>query len=99
MKNILVLNSRVLGDQSVSKTLVDEAVRRLLEGSPQATVVRRDLGTNPIPHLSTATVAGVRFVASTKEELAARDLSDELIGELQAADTVVIGAPMYNFSI
>jgi FMN-dependent NADH-azoreductase len=38
-------------------------------------------------------------VPTTEVELAARALSDELIAELQAADTLVIGAPMYNFSI
>ena len=99
MNNILVLNSSVLGEESVSKTLVEEAVQRLLERKPHATVVRRDLGTEPIPHLTTATVAGVRGVPTTEAELAARSLSDTLIDELQAADTLVIGAPMYNFSI
>lgn len=99
MNSILVLNSSVLGDQSVSRILVEEAVQRLLQGNPRATVVQRDLGTAPIPHLTTATVAGVRGEAKTADELAARALSDELIAELHAADTLVIGAPMYNFSI
>jgi FMN-dependent NADH-azoreductase len=99
MNSILVLNSSVLSEASVSKTLVEEAVQRLLERNPRATVVRRDLGTEPIPHLTTATVAGVRGVPTTEAELAARALSDTLIDELQAADTLVIGAPMYNFSI
>jgi FMN-dependent NADH-azoreductase len=44
-------------------------------------------------------VAGVRGVPATEAELAARILSDELIAELRRADTIVIGAPMYNFSI
>ncbi len=99
MSNILVLNSSVLGAGSASGHLVDETVRRLVEADPGANVVRRNLGDAPIPHLTTATVAGVRAVASSEAELAARDLSDELIAELRAADTVVIGAPMYNFSI
>ena len=99
MANILVLNSSVLGDGSVSKALVGEAVRRLLETSPGAIVVERDLGTAPVPHLTTANVAGVRGVPATEPELAARALSDKLIAELRAADTIVIGAPMYNFSI
>lgn len=99
MANILVLNSSTLGDASVSKVLVEEAVNLLLEKNPGSTVEERDLGTAPIPHLITANVAGVRGVPATKAELAARVLSDELIAELRAADTVVIGAPMYNFSI
>ncbi len=99
MANILALNSSVLGDGSVSKILVDEAVQRLLETTPGSTVTHRDLGLTPIPHLTTANVAGVRAVAATDDELVARDLSDVLIAELRAADTIVIGAPMYNFSI
>ncbi|RZK84469.1 MAG: FMN-dependent NADH-azoreductase, partial [Methylobacterium sp.] len=53
----------------------------------------------PVPHLSPETVAGVRSQATTPAEQVARALSDELIAELRAADTIVIGAPMYNFSI
>jgi FMN-dependent NADH-azoreductase len=44
-------------------------------------------------------VAGIRGVPATDAELATRALSDELIAEVRAADTIVIGAPMYNFSI
>lgn len=99
MANILVINSSVLGAGSVSKILVDEAVQRLLKKNPSAIITHRDLGVAPIPHLTTANVAGVRGVPATDNELVARTLSDELIAELKAADTVVIGAPMYNFSI
>ncbi len=99
MTNILVLNSSVLGDGSVSKLLVEEAVHGLLKANPGATVVERDLGSAPIPHLVTANVAGVRGVPTTEAELAARALSDKLIAELRVADIIVIGAPMYNFSI
>ncbi|SCK15572.1 FMN-dependent NADH-azoreductase [Variovorax sp. HW608] len=99
MERILVIHSSVLGDASVSNVLVEDAVRRLLEANPGATVVHRDLGAAPIPHLITANVAGVRGEPITEVELTARALSDELIAELQAADSVVIGAPMYNFSI
>lgn len=99
MMTILVLNSSVSGDQSVSRVLIDEAVRNLSNANPGATVIQRDLGTNPIPHLTAANVAGVRGEPRSEEEQAARALSDELIAELRAADKIVIGAPMYNFSI
>ena len=52
-----------------------------------------------MPHLTTANLAGVRGTPETAEEHAARALSDELIAELRAADTIVIAAPMYNFSV
>ena len=62
-------------------------------------MIYRDLGTEPVPHLTEATVAGVRAEPATEAEHAPRALSDALIAELRAADTIVIGAPMYNFSI
>lgn len=98
MTNILVLNSAISGETSVSKTLVREAVAAL-EAQGPATVVRRDLGRDPIPHLTEQTLAGVRGEPATDAEKAARVLSDTLIAELEAADVIVIGAPMYNFGV
>ncbi|WP_309645989.1 FMN-dependent NADH-azoreductase [Phenylobacterium sp.] len=99
MSNILVLNSSLSGEASVSRLLVADAVTELTQRDPNATLVFRDLAANPIPHLHPDGYAGVRAQATTPAELAARALSDELIAELFAADTIVIGAPMYNFSI
>jgi FMN-dependent NADH-azoreductase len=99
MSNILVLNSSVLGHGSVSRALVEEAVARLSDVDPGATIVHRDLGAAPVPHLTAATVAGVRGEPVTDAQLTTRMLSNELIAELRNADTIVIGAPMYNFSI
>ncbi len=62
-------------------------------------MVHRDLARNPVPHLLPDTFAGVRAEANTPAEFAARALSDELIAEVKAADVIVIGAPMYNFSL
>jgi len=99
MKSLLVINSSAAREGSVSRTLVEETVTRLLESNPFAEVVRRDLGADPVPHLSVETLNGVRGTPSTLAEQRARQLSDELIAELRAADTIVIGAPMYNFGV
>jgi FMN-dependent NADH-azoreductase len=99
MKSLLVINSSAAREGSVSRLLVEETVARLLEANPYAPVVRRDLGDTPVPHLTVDTLAGVRGVPSTLAEKQARQLSDELIAELRAADTIVIGAPMYNFGV
>ena len=99
MKSLLVINSSAAREGSVSRELVEFAVDRLLQDAPQATVRRRDLGANPVPHLEVATLNGVRGTPTTVVEKAARALSDELIAELRAADTIVIGAPMYNFGV
>jgi FMN-dependent NADH-azoreductase len=99
MSHLLVINSSAAGRDSVSRVLVADAVSKLLEADPAAHITHRDLGENPPPHLISQTLNGVRGTATTDTEFAARRLSDELIGELKAADTVVIGAPMYNFSV
>jgi len=99
MSHLLVINSSAAGRDSVSRVLVADAVGKLLEADPGVHVTHRDLGENPPPHLISQTLNGVRGTATTDTEFAARRLSDELIGELKAADTIVIGAPMYNFSV
>ncbi|MYN01153.1 FMN-dependent NADH-azoreductase [Pseudoduganella sp. DS3] len=99
MNHILVINSSVSGNASVSRLLVGDIVQRLIDINPQVHLTYRDVGQDPIPHLTTFTVAGVRAIAETEEELETRTLSDQLIAELHAADLIVIGAPMYNFSI
>lgn len=99
MHNILVINSSVTGEESVSRLLVDAVVARLTHQNPTAKVTNRNLGQRPIPHLTTETLAGVRGEPSTEVERRSRALSDQLISELRTADTIVIGAPMYNFSM
>jgi FMN-dependent NADH-azoreductase len=99
MDNILVINSSVNRAESVSRSLIDETLTQLLDSGAGAAVIHRDLGANPVPHLTADNLAGVRGKPSTQPELAARALSDELIDELRWADTILIGAPMYNFSI
>ena len=100
MSRSLVLNSSANGAASVSKQLVQDTVEKLRAAHPGTTVVERDLGENPVPHLTSETTPVIRgaeaVTAAQKEAIA---LSDTLIGELKNADTVVIGAPMYNFGI
>ena len=99
MKTLLVINSSISGDNSVSRVLVEHAVAELVKTNPRARIVRRDVGETPIPHLTVETVAGVRGVPQTESEQRTRLLSDELVAELRAADCLIIGAPMYNFGV
>ncbi|TDH34242.1 FMN-dependent NADH-azoreductase [Pseudohoeflea suaedae] len=96
MTNILVVNSSALGPHSVSKALVDSTVEKLKVSSPDAKIVVRDVGASPIPHM---TADNVVPEPETEGQKAARKLSDDVIGEVQDADIIVIGAPMYNFGI
>ena len=98
MSTLLVIDSAATGDASVSRSLVRAAVEALrAEGATK--VVYRDLDAAPLPHLTQASVAGIRAQPASETEHSARALSDALIAELRAADTIVIGAPMYNFSV
>lgn len=99
MKNVLIVTSSALAEASVSSRLAREFEARLRTLHPGIAVVRRDVGTEPVPHLTAATVAAIRGEPATAAEKAARALSDALIGELKAADLVVIASPMYNFGM
>jgi FMN-dependent NADH-azoreductase len=99
MTHILALTSSIAGDSSVSSLLLAEVIGQLTAKDPAARVTHRDLGATPIPHLTPVTVAGITGTPVTPAEAATRALSDELIGELRAADILAIGAPMYNFGL
>lgn len=98
MKRVLVINSSAAGTGSASSALTAGIVAALASQA-RTEVVTRDVGAEPLPHLTSATLAGVRGEPATAAERAARELSDRLVAELRAADVLVIGAPMYNFGI
>lgn len=100
MSTALVITSSVLGEDSVSSQLVAETVDRLCSHDPGLRIIARDLGRSPIPHLDFNSAAALRGAEpGNAAQAAARSLSDELIAELRAADTIVVGAPMYNFGM
>jgi FMN-dependent NADH-azoreductase len=99
MQSVLVINSSANGDASVSGGLSARFVDRLRDREPGLHVVLRDVGANPVPHLTAETLAGIKGTPANDAETAARSLSDALIAELQAADLIVIASPMYNFGI
>jgi FMN-dependent NADH-azoreductase len=100
MTKVLILDSAATGAQSVSRKLIDGLVADLAGRAGGADIVRRDIGGEPIPHLTPETVFAIRGgEASSEAGAAALALSDALIEELRGADVLVIGAPMYNFGI
>jgi len=100
MTNVLALKNSILGAASASNGLVDEAISAIKRSNHGTAIAVRDLGTSPVPHLSGDAANALRSpAAENNEQAAARALSDLLIAELMAADTVVIGAPMYNFGM
>lgn len=99
---ILQIDSSVLGDASVSRQLTKATVDAWRAHHPQAELVYRDLAVNAPQHLDAERVAVVKFGKDadlTPVQAEERALIDAIVGEFLSADVVVIGAPMYNFSI
>lgn len=99
MTHALILDSAATGPASVSRQLTAGLLAQLRRADPSLHVTTRDLGAEPIPHLTADTVAALRGNAETPAEKETLALSDALVAELRAADLIVIGAPMYNFGI
>ena len=97
MNTILNLNSSIFGDGGQSSRLAEAFVAQF----PAGRVLRRELSRNPLPHLDAERFGA--FLSKPESRTAAQqqvlDESDALIAELKAADTIVIGLPMYNFGI
>lgn len=99
MTHILALHSSLSSERSISSRLINQTVAALRQSAPNAEVTVRDLAASPVPHLDGEALSGIRGNAVTEAQIAARALANQLIGELRAADALVIGAPMYNFGI
>jgi FMN-dependent NADH-azoreductase len=101
MKTLLQLNTSMFAEGGQSSKLAERFVAAWREANPGAKVVVRDIGREPVPHL-TAERFGA-FLAKPEErtdaQRAAVAFSDALIDELRRADVVVIGLPMYNFGL
>ena len=101
MTTILQLNSAARSQGANSTMLANETTAKLQQANPGAKVVVRDLLADPLPHLDDAVLAAFFTPADqrTPEQAAIAARSEALIAELQAADLIVIGAPMYNFGV
>lgn len=99
MSKVLVLKSSILAGYSQSNQLADFYADEARAKGDDVTV--RDLAAQPIPVLDGELVGALRpsDAPLSPRQQDALALSDELIAELQAHDTVVIAAPMYNFNI
>ena len=96
---LLHIDSSVLGPNSVSRQVSAAIVQRLAATTPSLEITYRDLAANPLAHLSGAHVAarmGAAPDAALSDDLAA---GTSALEDFLAADIVIIGAPMYNFTI
>ncbi|AEX21898.1 MULTISPECIES: FMN-dependent NADH-azoreductase [Vibrio] len=96
MSRVLALKSSILGDNSQSNKLVEEFIKNVAQDK----LTVRDLAANPLPVLDLTVATALRSTGDlSQEQQQVVELSDSLIEEVKAADTLVIAAPMYNFTI
>ncbi|THA25433.1 FMN-dependent NADH-azoreductase [Streptomyces sp. RKND-216] len=101
MATLLHIDSSLNGDRSHSRAVTAAFTAAWREEHPDGTVIYRDLAADPVPHIdATAYYAG--YVAPgdrSPEQQEASVLREQLIEEAESADVIVLGAPLYNWSI
>jgi FMN-dependent NADH-azoreductase len=96
---LLHIDSSVLGPHSVSRQVSAAIVDRLRQATPSLDLVYRDLTQTPLAHLSGSHLAAAQGAPAPAELAPDLAASAAVLDEFLDADIVVIGAPMYNFTI
>ncbi|HUX23856.1 MAG TPA: FMN-dependent NADH-azoreductase [Burkholderiales bacterium] len=99
--NILQINASARREGSNSTRIADAITARLRSAHPEARLTLRELASDPHPALDEAAL-GALFTPAEKRtpaQIARVALDDALIAEVQAADVLVLGVPMYNFGV
>ncbi|WP_374404549.1 FMN-dependent NADH-azoreductase [Niveibacterium sp.] len=99
--NILQINTSAKRNASESTRLANRITESLVSKNADATVTVRDLAVNPLPAID-ETILGALFTPADARTAAQNEIvaaSDALIAELQAADVLVLGVPMYNLGV
>jgi FMN-dependent NADH-azoreductase len=102
MSNLLHVDSSIRSiEESRSRRLSRRYADAWRASTPDGIVTYRDISANPIPHTD-PTSFYANFLAPedrSPEQVAARAITDEIVGEVLAADTIVLGMGLYNFGI
>lgn len=98
---LLHIDSSILGDNSASRQLSAGVVKAWQAAEPGLEVTYRDLASEGINHFSGATLGALGTAAELRDAAQKHEaeLSASSLAEFLAADAVVVGAPMYNFTI
>jgi FMN-dependent NADH-azoreductase len=101
MKNLLFVNSSLSGADSRSLLIARELIAGIRSAPGRVRIVERELGGGTIPHLTAERLHAIATAPIHRDhrQQALAKLSDTLIEEVEAADVIVIAAPMYNFTI
>ena len=98
---LLHIDSSILGDNSASRQLSAGVVKAWQAAEPSVEVTYRDLASDAINHFSGATLGALGTAAELRDDAQKHEaeLSASSLAEFLAADAIVVGAPMYNFTI
>lgn len=99
MTHLLHIDSSITGENSASRRLTARAAAAWRAAHPAGTVTYRDLGADPLPHFDAVSNAArsVPPDQHTPDQAEAWRLITRLVDEVKAADTVLLGLPLYNF--
>jgi FMN-dependent NADH-azoreductase len=99
MPHLLHIDSSIQGERSVSRSLTARAAAAWLTAHPGGTLTYRDLGADPPPHFDSE--SGTARMVPTEDHTPAQavswQLTKQLVDEVLAADTILLGLPLYNF--
>ncbi len=101
MAKILQINSGVLADNSQSNQLADQFAQQWLAAHPGHELLKRDLANENLPHLDLAflTALGTDPAQRNPEQQERVALADQIIEQVEQAEVLVIGLPLYNFGV
>ncbi len=101
MATLLHLDSSLNGDSSASRAVTATFRKEWEAQHPNGTVIYRDLAQEPLPHLDQVAFSSALAAPEehSPEQAAAYAVRDRLAAEIERADAILIGAPMYNFTI
>jgi FMN-dependent NADH-azoreductase len=101
MTNLLHIDSSVRGEQSVSREMGAAFAAAWKTANPAGTYTHRDLTAEPVPHLNGDLLAAGQVAPEqrTPAQQAAWDATQQVRDDLRAADVILLGVPMYNFSV
>ncbi|SDZ80819.1 FMN-dependent NADH-azoreductase [Microbulbifer marinus] len=101
MAKLLKIQTSIFQNDGQSSQLAEQFVKNWQARNPDGKVISRDLAAEPVPHLDLARFQSFITPAEerTAEQKAVVSYSDALIEEIASSDVLVLGIPMYNFSV
>ncbi len=100
-RTILQIDASAQGERSESRRLTDEFIQRWKSVSAEDQIIQRDIVDNPLPHINSAILGSMMTPAEQRspEQSITAEQYEELLQEFLDADVLVLGVPMYNFTI